>query len=61
MVISQLRIRIGREGGKTFSLLQKSADVGKRLLHWHSGIRNVFSMSPCKPGTSPLQCLKDMY
>ena len=38
MVISELRIKIGREGGKTFSLLQQSAVVRKRLLHWDPGV-----------------------
>ena len=59
MVISELRIKIGREGGKTFSLLQ-SAVVRKRLLHWDPAVQNTFSMSTYKPGTNPLQCSKDM-
>ena len=61
MVISELRIKIGREGGKTFSLLQQSAVVRKRLLHWDPAVQNTFSsMSTYKPGTNPLQCSKDM-
>ena len=60
MVNSELRIKIGREGGKTFSLLQQSAVVRKRLLHWDPAVQNTFSMSTYKPGTNPLQCSKDM-